>query len=162
MAPTDDDIQAAWKLFQKAYALHMRGELADAIQHYKASIAHYPTAEAHTFLGWAYSLLGLYEQAIAECHKAIAIDPTFGNPYNDIGAYLIELDRWDEAIPWLEKAIQAPRYQARAFPFMNLGRVYEHKGEWLKALHFYRQALALQPNYRLAREAYYTLLGKLN
>lgn len=162
MERADDDIELAWKLFQKAYALQMRGELADAIQHYKASLTHHPTAEAHTFLGWTYSALGLYEEAIAECHKAIALDPDFGNPYNDIGAYLIELGRWEEAIPWFEKAIQAPRYEARAYPFMNLGRVYEHKGEWMKALAYYRQALAIQANYRPARDAYYALVGKLN
>ena len=30
--------------------------------------------------------------------------PTFGNPYNDIGAYLIAKGELDEAIEWLEKA----------------------------------------------------------
>ena len=49
-----------------------------------------PTAEAHTFLGWAYSFLGDYESAITECRNAIELDPDFGNPYNDIGAYLIQ------------------------------------------------------------------------
>ena len=40
--------------------------------------------------------------------KAIAIDSDFGNPYNDIGASLIQLGEHDAAIPWLEKAIVAP------------------------------------------------------
>jgi Tfp pilus assembly protein PilF len=161
-AGEDDEKEAAWKLFQSAYALQMRGQLADAIATYRSSIAHHPTAEAHTFLGWTYSIIGLHEDAIAECHKAIALDPAFGNPYNDIGAYLIELERWDEAIPWFEKAMVAPRYEARAYPHMNLGRVYQHKGEWTKALQCFRQALALQANYRPARDAFYAVLGKLN
>ena len=33
------------------------------------------------------------EEAIAECEKAIALDPDYGNPCNDIGVYLIELGR---------------------------------------------------------------------
>jgi len=33
------------------------------------------------------------------CKLAIGLDPDFGNPYNDIGAYLIELGQFDEAIP---------------------------------------------------------------
>jgi Flp pilus assembly protein TadD len=41
------------------------------------------------------------EEAIAECHRAIEIDPDFGNPYNDIGAYLIERGDLRGAIPWL-------------------------------------------------------------
>ena len=55
---------------------------------------------------------GRLEEAIEECHKAIAVDPTFGNPYNDIGAYLIEMGRLDEAIPWLERAT-GPRATSR-------------------------------------------------
>ncbi len=30
------------------------------------------------------------DDAIDECKKAIAIDPEFGNPWNDTGAYLIQ------------------------------------------------------------------------
>ena len=71
------------------------------------------TAEAYTFLGWVYSFLNLYDLAIDACRHAIATDPDFGNPYNDIGAYLLELDRPAEAIPWFEQALAAPRYDAR-------------------------------------------------
>ena len=56
----------------------------------KASLELHPTAEAHTFLGWTYHFQGKLDEAIAQCRTAIDIDPEFGNPYNDIGAYLIE------------------------------------------------------------------------
>ncbi|HLE28603.1 MAG TPA: tetratricopeptide repeat protein [Anaerolineales bacterium] len=161
----DDDsapARAARHLFQRAYLLQQRGALADAIRLYKESISHYPTAEAHTFLGWVYSMLNRYEEAVEECQKAIAVDPTFGNPYNDIGAYFIELGWWREAIPWLEKAIAAPRYENREFAHMNLGRVHEHFGKWDKARQCYRDALALNPEYQTARHAYRLLLGKAN
>ena len=49
----------------------------------------YPTAEAHTFLGWVYSFQSRYDEAIAECLEAIRVDETLGNPYNDIGSYLL-------------------------------------------------------------------------
>jgi len=55
------------------------------------------------------------DEAIAECKRAIEVDPEFGNPYNDIGSYLIALGRHDEAIPWLEQAIVAPRYDPRHY-----------------------------------------------
>src|SRR5262249_7657354 len=77
------------------------------------SLAVRPTAEAHTFLGWALSYQGKHEEAIAECKRAIAVDPSFGNPYNDIGAYLIELGRGDEAVEWLGRAHAAPRHAPR-------------------------------------------------
>ncbi|MGH2524511.1 MAG: tetratricopeptide repeat protein [Anaerolineales bacterium] len=154
--------RAARHLFQRAYQLQQRGSLADAIRLYKESLAHYPTAEAHTFLGWTYAMLNRYEEAIEECHKAIVLDPMFGNPYNDIGAYFIELGWWKEAIPWLEKAIAAPRYQNREFAHLNLGRIHEHFGRWTEAAQAYRTALALNVGYHPARQAYRLVLGKMN
>ena len=79
-------------------------------------------------------------------------DPDFGNPYNDIGAYLIEKGEFDEAIPWFQKAMQAKRYESPAFPHLNLGRVYERKGKWTEAIDSYKKALALNPDYALARK----------
>ena len=140
----------------------MAGNLADAILLYQQSLAAHPTAEAHTFLGWTYSMLGRYDDAIEECEKAIKVDPAFGNPYNDIGAYLIELDRHAEAIEWLEKATVAPRYEAPHYPWMNLGRVYEKIGPWREALRCYRKALEIVPEYQEAKRRLNALLAKMN
>lgn len=160
----DDDIalQKAMILFERAYRAQMRGEHGNAIELYKRSIAVHATAEAHTFLGWTYSMIGRYEEAITCCKEAIDVDPTYGNPYNDIGAYLIELDRWEEAIPWLEQATNATRYENPQFPHMNLGRVYEHLGRYHTALACFDRALEIDPFYRGAVSAKYLLLGQLN
>ena len=149
-------------LSDRAYRHQIHGELGDAIALYRRSIATFPTAEAHTYLGWAYSQMERYDEAIAECEKAIALDPTFGNPYNDIGAYLIEKGDLDEAIPWFQKAMQARRYESPAFPHLNLGRVYERQGKWSEAIDCYKQALALNPDYALAKKALGRLISSLN
>jgi tetratricopeptide (TPR) repeat protein len=94
-----DPRQSAAEYFQKGYEQQMAGEYRQAIDLYTRSIEAFPTAEAYTFRGWTYSFLGDYDRAIAECLQAIEVDPNFGNPYNDIGAYLIEQEKWDEAIP---------------------------------------------------------------
>lgn len=158
----DDPKHFATDLFRKAYEHQVKGELGQAIELYKKSIETFPTAEAFTFLGWTYSFLGKYDEAIAECRKAIQVDPDFGNPYNDIGTYLIEKGRFDEAIPWLEKAIEAKRYESYCFPHYNLGRIWEIKGDWTKALHSYEEALKLNADYTLALRALNRLRGFLN
>jgi Tfp pilus assembly protein PilF len=145
-----DPRQTAAEYFQKAYELQMSGEFQQAIELYSRSLEAFPTAEAFTFRGWAYSFLGDYDRAIAECLEAIKIDPEFGNPYNDIGAYLIQQEKWDEAIPWFQKAMTAPRYEARCYPHFNLGRVYEHQRNWQKAKECYAQAYALDKRYTAA------------
>lgn len=154
--------QQAMILLDRAYKHQMRGEFADAIILYKRSLEAFPTAEAHTFLGWTYSMMNRYEEAIAACKKAIEVDATFGNPYNDIGAYLIELEQWEEAIPWLEKATEATRYDSPQFPHMNLGRVYEQLGQFDRALRYYERAIEIDPFYRTAIWAKYGMLAKFN
>ncbi len=158
----EDDKKEAWELFQEAYESQMKGNLEEAVNLYKRSINCHPTAEGYTFLGWTYSFMGRLEEAIDECHRAIQVDPDFGNPYNDIGAYLIEKGEFDEAIPWFERAMGAKRYESPAFPQLNLGRVYERKGEWTKAIESYKLALTLNPNYALAKRALTRLISKMN
>jgi tetratricopeptide (TPR) repeat protein len=157
-----EERERAMELFEIAYQCQMEGELELAIDYYKQSIEVYPTAEAYTFLGWAYSFTGRYRDAIAECEKAIATDPDFGNPYNDIGAYLIELGRYDEAIPYLEKAIIAKRYEALHYPHYNLGRVWEKKGMWFEAIKEYTKALELRSDYQLALRSRARLRAQMN
>jgi Tfp pilus assembly protein PilF len=154
--------QRADRLFKEAYDLQMKGELDAAVKLYKQSIESYPTAEAYTFLGWTYSFMGRVDDAIAECHKAIEADPTFGNPYNDIGAYLLQKGEPDEAIPWLERALKAPRYASYHFAHMNLGRAYETKRDWLRAKGEYRKALAENAQYTPAAQGLARIRGYLN
>src|SRR5262249_18815896 len=104
-SPQCEKKRQARGLFKKAHESQMQGELSEAASLYKESIKAYPTAEAHTFLGWTYSFQGLTDEAIEECLLAIEVDPDFGNPYNDIGAYLIEKGEMIGAIEWLKRAM---------------------------------------------------------
>jgi Tfp pilus assembly protein PilF len=148
--------------FHRGYEAQMVGRLDEAIRHYRQSIAIRPSAEAHTFLGWALSYQGHHEEAIAECRTAIDVDPAFGNPYNDIGAYLIELGRPHEAVEWLERAKRAPRYEPRHYPYFNLARVYIKQHKVREAIAELEQAVAIEPGYVLARRELHRLRGMLN
>lgn len=155
-------LDKALALFQEAYDRQLSGEIDAAITLYRASIEQHPTAEAHTFLGWTYSFLGRLDDAIAECRKAIDVDPGFGNPYNDIGAYLIEMERLDEAIPWLEQATAAPRYESYQFPWFNLGRAYEGKEQLNRAVACFERSLEHDNAYAPALKALRTARLKIN
>lgn len=150
---SDARADLALELFHKAYSHQMEGDLDLAVDLYQQSIRLHPTAEAHTFLGWTYRFQGKLEDAIKQCKKAIEVDPSFGNPYNDIGAYLIEMGKHDDAIPWLEKAIASKRYESYHYPWYNLGRVYSSKEMFNKARQCFIKALEIEPTYELARQA---------
>ena len=136
----ENSIQKAKFLLKEAYEAQMEKNFDVAIKLYRESIQLHPTAEAHTFLGWTYSYLERLDDAILECHRAIAVDPDFGNPYNDIGSYLMKQGKADEAIAWLEKAKQAPRYEPRHYPYLNLGRIYLATGRFQEAQREFDQA----------------------
>jgi len=157
-----ESLKRATDLWQEAYRSQMQGELDRAIEGYRRSIEVCPTAEAHTFLGWAMSFQGRLDEATAECLRAIEIDPEFGNPYNDIGVYLMQQGKLDEAIPWLEKAKQAKRYEPRQFPFMNLGRVYLKQGRWWEALREFEGAVRAAPRDADAHKMLHGLRARLN
>ncbi len=152
----------AERIFEEAYTYHMMGDIEKAIELYKKSIEIKPTAKAYTFLGWAYSMLRDYEKAIEYCKKAIDLDPDYGNPYNDIGAYLIEMGRFEEAIPWLKKAITAKNYEPRHYPHINLARAYMMMGRLEEALEEVEKALSIDPDYKPAHVVRHQILAMLN
>jgi tetratricopeptide (TPR) repeat protein len=159
---TDDARGRAVEFFRRAYEAQLEEDYARAVEFYRRSIETYPTAEAHTFLGWVYSFEGRYTEAIDECLKAISVDETFGNPYNDIGSYLIaQGDLWT-CVRWFRRALAAPRYESYAFPHFNLGRVYEERRRPLDAARHYALALEERPDFAQAAKALRRVQALLN
>jgi Tfp pilus assembly protein PilF len=142
--------EKAIELWKEGTEQLLSGDVDGAIETFTESLEIVETAESYTFRGWAYSFQGRFKEAIEECKKAIAVDPSFGNPYNDIGSYLIHLGKITEAIGWFEKAKRADRYEPRHFPYLNLGRVYFLKGEMAEAVAEFEHALALDPENTVA------------
>ena len=136
-------------------------QIAKAVKHYRTSIKYFATAEAHTYLGWMYSRQGSYRRAIKECHKAIACDDTFGNPYNDIGFYLLTMNYIRESISWFERAKRAARATNRIAPYVNLAGVYRRLGMPERALVECHEALRYDPSNRFLQDRRKELIHEL-
>jgi len=147
-----EGLRWAQRWFALAVVHQFSADLVDAAGLYRASVDAQPTSEAHTFLGWVLAMGSDYEGAIQECRNAIATDPSFGNPYNDIGAYLLELGRAEEALEWFPKALAAARYDAPHFAHCNEGRALLAVGRTEEARRAFERALDAQPDYAPARE----------
>lgn len=161
-APDRQRLTKAKALWRKAYAAQMEGNLEEAVFYYRASIEVLPTAEAHTFLGWTYSFMDRLDDAIEECKKAIAVDPEFGNPWNDIGAYLLERGEPEKAIPYLDHALKARRYDSYHFAHMNLGRAYLMLNRFEDAKQAFKRALEVEQDYPPAKQALTALAARFN
>jgi Tfp pilus assembly protein PilF len=140
----------------------LTGDVDEAIRLFTRSLELEPTAEAYTFRGWAYSFQGRIDDAIEECRKAIATDPAFGNPYNDIGCYLMQKGELEEAVPWFEQAKCAPRYEPRHYPYLNLGRLHAARGDLAEAIEQFEGALGESPEDPIALRFLEALKYKVN
>ncbi len=150
----------AYELWEAGNLPHLAGEYQKATDAFRESIRHHPTAEAHTFLGWSLSYMGRLGEAIEECKKAIHLDRGFGNPYNDIGVYLMEFGLFEEAAPWFKKAIVSQRYCCYHYAHTNLGEILVQQGRLFEARRAFRRALEYAPYYLPALEALEILGGQ--
>ena len=154
--------EEALRLLEEGNNLHREGNVDGAIDCYRRSLEAFPTADAWTYLGWLLSSKGQIDEAIAHCKAAIEIDPEFGNPYNDIGVYLMQQGKLEEAEPWLQKATRAKRYEPRHFPHINLARIRIARREYAGAVRELREALRLEPRDETSGHLLRDLASKLN
>ncbi|HEX5135204.1 MAG TPA: tetratricopeptide repeat protein [Thermoanaerobaculia bacterium] len=159
MAQRRDEAIGFW---EEGTSKLLTGDVDGAIRLFTRSLELEPTAEAYTFRGWAYSFQGRIDDAIEECRKAIATDPAFGNPYNDIGCYLMQKGELEEAVPWFEQAKKAPRYEPRHYPYLNLGRLHAARGDLERAVEEFEGALAESPEDPIAMKFLEALKYKVN
>lgn len=162
MEPASGPERKATALLHKGDQAQREGAVADAMRFYRESIQTYPTARAYTSLGWTYGFLRRYDDAIQECRHAIALDPEYGTPYNDVGLYLMKMGKLDDAVPWLEHAADAARSDAPHYPYLNLGRIALAKGDLLRASREFGRALRTEPRSMTARRILAALSAHLN
>lgn len=153
-----EKVAEASRLLRMAYALQVEGELDRALALYEKSLRLHATAEAHAYLGWALSTRGEYEEAVAQCVAAIALDPEYANAWNDIGAYRIQQGRPDDALFFLKRATRIERQPSRAFPHYNLHRAYLDLGDRPRAIEHLQASLDADPDFTPALDALSSLL----
>lgn len=82
------------------------------------------TAQSLNLVAWAYGLIGNLSEAKKYCLEAIKLDPDFGDPYNDMGSYLLIEGNLKECMKWFQSAKKAKYYLHREFPYINTGKAY--------------------------------------
>ncbi len=135
----------ALKLWAEAQKYHLRGQFERALELYTKSLDVFPTAEAHSYRAWIWSIQKKIDLAIQDCLDAIVLDPTYGNPYNDLGTYYYQKGQWETAVEWFERAKNISRQELRYVPYMNLGKIYAARGFFLRAIRELEAALKFNP-----------------
>jgi tetratricopeptide (TPR) repeat protein len=127
-----------------ARTLLERGELNEAIAHYKEALEIKPdVAQVQSNLGNALVREGQAEEAIVHLQKALQIDPAYAEAYNYMGSALMRKGQAGEAIAYYQKAVQLNNSYAEAYN--NLGVAFLRNGQVDQAIAHYKKAVAINP-----------------
>ena len=105
-------------------------------------------------LGTAYNAKGHFHEGLQHYRKSLELDPKFTEAHNALGATYLELGQYDDAIREFELVLKDYLYLTPFYALNNLGRAYYKKGDWPRAIEYYKKALAMKPDFGLA---YYNL-----
>jgi len=108
------------------------------------------SADVQRLLGRAYSGYGKTDEAVAAYRRTIELDTRDAWAMNNLGFLLIEKERYDEALPVLQKAVSLQK--SVAVFHNNLGMALEHTGNIKGAAAEYRTALIVESGYEKAKE----------
>jgi len=108
------------------------------------------SADVQRLLARAYSGYGKTDEAVAAYRRTIELDTRDAWAMNNLGFLLIEKERYDEALPVLQKAVSLQK--SVAVFHNNLGMALEHTGNIKGAAAEYRTALIVESGYEKAKE----------
>ncbi len=129
--------------------LQLRGQTAEALQHYQAAVDLRPTdAIANNALGGVLLSMGQTAQAVAPLESAIQSRPNYFAAYYNLGNAYATLGQFPQAISYFRKAVQLHPDDSMAEA--NLGAALAEVGDLATAKTHLERALKLDPKNQLA------------
>ncbi|WP_319524182.1 tetratricopeptide repeat protein [uncultured Desulfosarcina sp.] len=105
----------------------------------------------HNDLGLVYMAKEKYDLAATHFQKAVELNPEYTLAKNNLGSVYLARKEWDKAIAVLEPVTKDMLYATPHYPLSNLGWAYYNKGDYDKARQYLEEALALKPDFAIAR-----------
>jgi adenylate cyclase len=107
-------------------------------------------AEAHGRLGYIYSMIGKYDEGIAQAEKGVALNPNSAMAHMMLGKTLSFAGRWEESIPVYKKAIRLNPFPTN-FYLYSIGISYAFTGQYEEAITWCKKAVHQEPDSLYAR-----------
>ena len=131
--------------------LFQRGRAREAVEVYRGVIAERPELElAHRHLAFLHWSQGEVDEAIAVLTSARDAGIASPSAAGQLGIYLAESDRADEAVPLLEALVAGER--PALDPLNALGIAYARRGDAERALRTFERVIELDPDSAMALE----------
>ena len=96
-------------------------------------------------------MLGRTQEATDDFNAAIALDPTLGDPYVNLGAMLIKKGQHQEALVQINRGMEL----GMAYPhiaYYDRAVAEQMLGQFKEAYYDYKKVLELEPNFAMASE----------
>jgi adenylate cyclase len=106
-------------------------------------------APAHGLMGTIYMKQRQYEQAIAECERAIELEPNLANNYAYLSIPLHYMGRFNEAIAAVERAIRHDPHPPSRY-LISLGSSYHFLGKYHETIAQFKKVLDRNPRNQLS------------
>jgi tetratricopeptide (TPR) repeat protein len=133
-------------LIEAQYASSVEKDFEKRLRILKEAEEKYPKdKDIHSLLALAYSERGMYEQAIEENNKVLALDPNNPDALNDVAYAYMALQDFDKAVESLKK--YAAALPGKHNPFDSLAEAYFRMGKLDEAVENYKEALEAKPDY---------------
>ena len=134
---TFDNIEAARTRISLGLNYLRRGDTSQAKYNLERARSFAPnSAEVHSALAYYYQTVGENKQAEEYFRQAIQKDSNYADAYNNYGAFLCQLHRYDEAEQLLLKAISRPGYIRVAESYENLALCQLQQNNFTKAVSY--------------------------
>ena len=123
------------------------GRFANAVDHFRQSLAMKPTsAAAHYNLATALTLGGRLDEAVKSYEEALVLRPDYALAHNNLGAILFQRGRLDDAQTHLREAVRLDPNNADALD--NLGRLERQRlGDFPSARQHFEKATIARPDW---------------
>jgi thioredoxin-like negative regulator of GroEL len=122
-----------------------RGLVNEEMEEWKKGVSAVENERYVVNLGICYEKLGKYQEAIPVFKKAIQLNPSSANAYNNLGAALVHLGEYEEAIKQYQMSIKLDPYYFKAH--CNLGGLFAKMGHYPEALEALKSAIQINPDY---------------
>ena len=140
---TFDNIEAARTRISLGLNYLRRGDTSQAKYNLERARSFAPnSAEVHSALAYYYQSVGENKQAEEYFRQAIQKDSNYADAYNNYGAFLCQLHRYDEAEQLLLKAISRPGYIRVAESYENLALCQLQQNNFNKAMSYLELSLS--------------------
>lgn len=128
------------------HVLAAKGQLAEAIEHYRAALRVRPNYEnAHNNLALALSQLGRLDEAIEHCRAALRVRPDNYITENNLGGFLLKKGNLDEAAEHFRRALRLRPDAVETYN--NLAKVLIATGRPAEAVDHLSEALRRRPGF---------------